>query len=100
MDFVEAKLTDVGTRFRHWSDLLEAWESGLEITKRHSTQTDHDKERVTQLETGIELLRKQIEVCGRFDAMRWKYFDQVGVIPKDPAKIEGGRGTPLGAKVE
>lgn len=53
------KLTDVGTRYQHLRELLDAWEQGLigvsGSVARHDVQKVH-------LEAGVILLRKQIEV--------------------------------------
>jgi len=92
----ELNLKDVGTRYEHYSQLLSLWESGLEILKKYRLVTEGEFRQLNQLETGIELLRKQIDVLAEFNESILTIKMEINSIPRDPSKIKGGRGTPLG----
>lgn len=97
-DITPFGLKDTGTRWQHYVELLELWEQALAILEGYHYKTDDDTDRIVRLREGISLLRKQIDVMSGYHA--GQYADavyplklQIDRIPKDPAMIEGGRGT-------
>jgi hypothetical protein len=86
------KPDEIGTRYNHYHDLLELWETGIEVVKGYKYPSKTDKERLTQLEAGVFLLRKQIDILCRYES--GQYSDallplkrQVDRISKDPDSI-------------
>jgi hypothetical protein len=92
MSVIKLNLTDTGTRYKHLTELLDLWQVALDIAKRYD---GNDKTRYTKLESAIELLQKHIDNLGQYDQGAWNIRDEIERVSKDPAKIQGGRGTPL-----
>lgn len=93
MDESKQELTDVGTRYEHLTDLLNFWETGLDVMER--IKCDSDKERRPKLEGAVELLKKYLDNKSGYDYRAWSLRSAVDSISKDPSAIDGGRGTPL-----
>lgn len=91
------KLSDEGTRYKHYSELLEQWRLGTDVLENMSQSYQHpaDKKRLTDLKAAVALLEKQLEVMSGYDKEQWSLREQVNQIPRDPNRIEGGRGTPV-----
>ena len=84
MDETRFKLTDVGTRYLHYRQLLDLWEFGLDILVKYDSSLS--EMRRTELEAGIKLLRKQIDVMGDYDP--WENKGIIDSIPKNPEDIK------------
>jgi hypothetical protein len=88
------KPEDEGSRYKHYTELLELWEDGLELLYRQSNfgHSHALAMKILQLECAILTLKIQIDVlCGykKTDyALRYK-------IDNSFSNISGGRGTPL-----
>jgi hypothetical protein len=87
------RLEDVGTRHRHLTELLDLWEAGVDVMDRYNLNSDKDRKK--KLESAVELLRKHIDHLSGYDYRAWNIRDEIEHISRDPAKIVGGRGTPL-----
>lgn len=64
------KLNDSGTRYAHLTDLLEEWETGLVVLQGRPVNPATIKAwtlKVTQLESGITLLRGHIDAMASYD---------------------------------
>lgn len=94
------KLTDTGTRYRFYRELLELWQDGLEVLGRiGGYKTEGDKEKETKLQGGIELLQRQLDIMsgyedGMYSNTVYPLMKLVNQLP-GPEEIQGGRGTPL-----
>jgi len=77
---IKAQLTDVGTRWKHLSDLLEGWELAVNIIEDYGFHSEVDRIRLNQLKGGIALLRKQIESMSNYQEKQWSLRDQVNKI--------------------
>lgn len=86
MDDLKFKLEDIGTRYIHYVQLLDLWEFGLDIMKKYTYKSSLDEKRVADLEVGINLLRKQIEVMGDYDP--YETFDIINSVPKNLEDIK------------
>src|SRR5579864_1459608 len=86
-------LDDVGTRYQHLTDLMELWQTGLEVMNKYDF--DSDKENKVKLKNAIELLQKHIDNKSGYDFKAWSLRDTIERIPAKAESIEGGRGTPL-----
>jgi hypothetical protein len=76
------KLEDTGTRYQHYRDLVELWESGLAVLKRYINQ--YDKEgllRIAKLEHAIEMTNRQIETMANFGGKRSSLMFEIDNIP-------------------
>lgn len=90
--FSTKKLTDVGTRYQHLRELLDAWEQGLELMGKYAPADENDRVKLTH---GIDLMHKQLNVMSDYGDNRFALARMIDDIPTDPTKIKGGRGTPL-----
>lgn len=66
--FNEMTLDDSGSRYKHYTELLDLWEDGLFMLKTSSKYYDaevHTK-RISELENAIALLRKQLNNLSNF----------------------------------
>jgi hypothetical protein len=75
------KLDDTGTRFKHYSELLDLWDSGLAILKEQKEQfANHNgvyfstakEEELKSLEAASKMLAKQMEILAEYDQNTWK----------------------------
>lgn len=93
--YIPYKLTDVGTRYMHYAELLELWELNYQIMVKYHYDTPHDTALRTKLESAVELLRKQMVTSGHYVQSVETVRSIIEAIPEKPEDIQGGRGTPL-----
>lgn len=96
-DFPPVKLTDVGTRYTHYRDLLELWECGLVVLKESCRLDADSKEKTAQLKAGVELLRKQIDIGSGFDSnmysdQMWSLRKLINSVPHTAQPLVDGEG--------
>lgn len=58
---------DVGTRFRHYSELKDVWEAGLAVIKGRPYHSDLDKKRITEMEEALAFLGRHIDFMVGFE---------------------------------
>lgn len=92
---MKISLDDTGTRYVHYTELLELWESGIEIMQRRSRFSETDKWKYAELLAAISMLRQQIDILSDARDLVFIQRQLINSVPTDPAKIIGGRGTPL-----
>lgn len=96
---IEYNLDDVGTRYQQYSELIEVWETGIEILERKRIQSPNDKYRIIQLRSSMELLRLTISGMGGYRSNIETLADHINMIPRsdqlEADKMPGDRGTPL-----
>lgn len=80
------KLTDVGTRYLHYVQLIDLFETGLGILKKLTYTSTLDIERAKELEIAIKLLKKQLDVMGDYDHL--ETMGIINTIPKNPKDIK------------
>ena len=93
MDDTKLALFEQGTRYQHYRDLLELWQSGLEVLNRYTFSSDVIRKQ--QLEAGIFLLQKQLDVACGYEGKAWELREEIDSITRNVDTIKGGRGTPL-----
>lgn len=86
-------LDDVGTRYRHLTDLLELWQLGLDVINKYNFGIDRENKR--KLEHAIDLLKRHLDTKAGYDTKAINLLPTIEAIPRDPQSIKGGRGTPL-----
>lgn len=73
-------LNDVGTRYKHYSDLLSLWNSGEEILELICSRpyvTETDQINLERLRIAITLLETQINELADYSTKKWKMQDQI-----------------------
>lgn len=92
-------LDDTGTRYQQYSELIEIWETGIEILERRRIVTRMDQIRVIQLRSAMEMLRLTMSGMGGYHDQVETLQDQINMIPTSQQlaaeKMPGDRGTPL-----
>jgi hypothetical protein len=93
----EPKLEDIGTREEHLRDYLESLDACFQIMRKRGVYSKDDKERLIKFYTAAEVLKATLDsMYGLTDRdLEYSVYRVVNSVPKDPASIEGGRGTPL-----
>lgn len=94
-EFKAKKLEDVGTRYQHYSDLVEVWEEGARLISEYSHVGKHDQTKLDTLTAAIELLRNTLDGIGEYHDLLIELRKLVDFVPTDPTVIPEGRGTPL-----
>jgi hypothetical protein len=86
----QQQLTDVGTRYEHYSQLIDQWEVAANQIKKIQPQYRSDREELmmSTLEDCATLLRRQMEAMAKYDTKQWSLRDEINRIPKDPSKIQ------------
>ncbi len=92
----EPELTDIGTRYEHLQEHLDALEACVEALKSraHGPET---RQRLMKLTIAAEVMRATIDSYAGVNANANEYalYRLLNSIPEHPENIEGGRGTPL-----
>ena len=86
-------LLETGTRFEHWSELLEAFRNAVVIidknyptTLRTSASMDMQKNRV-KIENAIELVESQLNRLANRDEQQYKLAMVIERLPKNAEDI-------------
>jgi len=90
-DYNKMKLTDEGTRFQHYSELLSLFEDSLEILKRihPSYMTAKETYRLIDLSCAAKEIRNTLDVMGGFNPWnRGKLGEEIDRIPVNPKEIK------------
>ena len=89
------KLTDVGTRYEHYRELLDLWENGYDILESRINApevtlvpTDLLK-LVLELEGAITLMTKQLEIQSDLYMQMYKVANVIEGIQEDKLLTEG-----------
>ena len=92
----EASLQDIGTRYEHLNDHYEALEICVDVLSKRLF-TDKDKQKLHKLTIAAEVMRDTIDsyMGHNRETSEYTLYKVLNGIPKDPAQVEGGRGTPL-----
>lgn len=87
MGNVEQKpsLLDVGTRFKHYADLLDYFSDGVEANKQSYKRSPNPvcQLRLAQLEAAVLLLKKHVELLSDYDRHQWKMREEIERIPRN-----------------
>ena len=94
-DFKTKKLTDIGSRYLHYSELISVWEEGADLISHHSYIGKHEQGQLDQLNLGIQLLRNTLDGMSDYHDTTASLRSLVDAVPPDATKIPGGRGTGL-----
>lgn len=86
---VRQKLTDRGTRYQLYRDLLEMWELGLEIVSNLRIKTTADVKKEVELRAGVALLRKQMDVMAGFDDGMYFLRREINALPVAREFVDG-----------
>ena len=90
------KLEDVGTRYQHLMDYKEALDTCVLIMKEHAVSLA-EKQKMAKFMIAAEVFQTHLNaISDYYDYMsEYNLLRSVDSIPRDPAQIPGGRGTPL-----
>lgn len=94
-EFRTISLSDIGTRYQHYSDLISCWEEGSKLISEYSHIGTHDQSKLDTLNLAIELLRNTLDGIAEYHDLLIELRKLVDFIPTDPTVIPEGRGTPL-----
>ena len=86
---IKPKLTDIGTRFDHLSELLDGWRDGVEKVKNtlKSYRNDGDILRLERLEAAVLLLENRLEILSQWDSKQFdleRELQRAGLNPNTP----------------
>lgn len=103
MDEVTASMDDTGTRYIHLAELLEMWETGIEITAeriRQMTVTSGSNlpDKLKKMQAAAEILRGTIDGLSHRMDFQMKVAAQVDAVSEHSCLVEGGREAPLKAR--
>ena len=81
---IQAKLTDVGTRFDHINDLFDLWNDGIADVKHSLANFPNQSDVITlaRLEAAVLLLSKYRDKLSKYDVGQWELQTEVDKIPK------------------
>lgn len=87
----ERKMTDTGTRYEHYRELLSEWETGLDILKERipkGINVNEHVEKAVMLAFAIDVLQKNIDVmCGFTDTLQQYKLSRTLVNIEQEAKV-------------
>jgi len=83
------KLTDIGTRYQHYSELLDLWETGVDIMTHLKADLlgDEDKIRIGELQIAVRMLTKQFDVMSDYNRKIYSLCSDIDSIKKNPGEI-------------
>lgn len=73
----EPHLEDVGTREKHYLDLLELWKNTLEMTEQRPLHTEGVEQVIKELKTAISLLERQLTLHPGYDSSSSRFYDRI-----------------------
>ncbi len=86
-------LQDVGTRYRHLTDLRDLWADGIETLSRikPAYKTESDTNLLKSLTTAVVMLDRQVEVLTGYSAAEFKMGREINEAISDvkSGKLEG-----------
>ena len=86
-------LQDVGTRYRHLTDLRDLWAEGVETlgSIKPAYKTESDTNLLKSLTTAVAMLDKQLEVLTGYSAAEFKMGREINEAISDvkSGKLEG-----------
>lgn len=94
-EFKTKSLDDVGTRYQHYSELIQIWEEAHTLISEYSHISKQDQSKLEVLTVSIELLRNTLDGMGDYHDRILSLRKLVDWVPTDPSVIPDGRGTPL-----
>lgn len=94
-EFNAKKLSDTGTRYLHYSELISVWEEGAEMISTHSYIGKAEQDKLDLLKAAVELLRNTLDGMAEYHDSQVQLRKLVDWVPTDPTNIPGGRGTAL-----
>ena len=94
-EFKSKSLSDTGTRYLHYSELISVWEEGAYMISTHSYIGKNEQGKLDQLNASIELLRNTLDGMAEYHDMQIALRKLIDWVPTDPNDVKGGRGTPL-----
>lgn len=97
-EFNAKKLSDVGTRYQHYSELISVWEEGADMIASHAYIGNSENAKLEALTAAVTLLRNTLDGMAEYHDSQVQLRKLVDWVPTDPTSIVGGRGSPLGKK--
>ena len=91
----EYKLSDEGTRYDHYSEILALWEDTVDPMARRSYLGRDELVKKMGLELAITQLKKSIAGMGGYGDQVDSIRRMINAVPTNPKLIFGGRGKPL-----
>jgi hypothetical protein len=92
------KLTDVGTRYQHYTDLRDLFRNTSEILRSRGDLIQAGKDKLFMLDGAVKAIESQIDIMAKRSTRELSLAKQVNGIEKDPQVWKGGRGTELKAR--
>lgn len=89
------KLSDTGTRYQHYSDLISLWEEAVELISKFSYVGKADQARAELITASVELLRNTLDGMSDYHDLLLGLRYLIDWIPTMAEDIPEGRGTPL-----
>jgi hypothetical protein len=70
-------LEDVGTRWSHYSQLLDLWQDGLAIMQEQGIHGELDKNRADLLTSGIEMLQRHMDSLTEYNSKKYAFMREL-----------------------
>lgn len=74
---MDHKLTDVGTRYRHLTDLKEDWLTGIEIMGQYGFLTKEEESKRDILKSAIDMLTRTMDGLAGYADEEWQLRKQI-----------------------
>lgn len=76
-------LNDAGTRFKHYTELLELWKTGEEILDTICDRpyvTEQDQINLERIRIAVALLEEQINILSNYSIKKWDMREEIDSI--------------------
>lgn len=94
-EFQLKKLTDVGSRYLHYSEMISVWEEAAQMIESQRYVGKDAQQKLDNLRTSIAMLRSTLDGMSEYRDQVLSLRKLVDWVPTDPELIPGGRGTPI-----
>jgi hypothetical protein len=89
-DLPRKTLSDIGTRYQFYNELLDMWTDGLEAVNKAYTYYPNEKDglRKKALTAAIALLEAERDRVGQWDTKRFELAREIDRIPKTNWRLD------------
>lgn len=87
MDNLLPDLMENGTRYQHYTELIDIFSLGIEVINNLGThKSDADEKSRVELEHAVNRIQKRMDVLSKYSAKQYALAKDVNSIPKPPAQ--------------
>jgi hypothetical protein len=83
-------LEDEGTRWQHYTQLLDLWQDGLAIMHEQGIHGELEKNRADLLTSGIEMLQRHLDSLTDYNSKKYAFMRELDGAHNDGVKLVNG----------